>query len=373
VEKLVNFISKTYLTAPTLVLDTEQVRQNYIKFKSHYKDVQVFYAVKANPDSKVLRTLHSEGCSFDAASINEIYNCISVGVPCSRISFGNTVKSILDIKEAHNVGITLFAADSEQELEKIAIHAPHSSVYIRMLVQNDKADWPLGRKFGVMPSGVVNLLHYAKRLGLIPVGISFHVGSQAKSPVIWDSTLNQASQIWKDSIESGISLSLLNIGGGFPVKYLEDVVDIPTYSSHILSKIPTLFPGVKTVMAEPGRAIVATAGFISCRVLLVADKADGGNRWVYLNIGRFGGLAETESEAIKYKITIPSRKGELEAFKLAGPTCDSADIIYEKNLVYLPKDVSYDDVCIIHNCGAYTTTYSTNYFNGFPPLSVLHI
>lgn len=372
-DKLSNFIRQTYLKHPTLVLNVEQVRENYTNFKRHYNSTEVFYAVKANPDRQILQALHELGSSFDAASIGEIYSCISVGVPCSRISFGNTIKSVSDIREAYNLGIILFAADSESELEKIAANAPHSSVYIRLLVQNNEADWPLSRKFGVMPNRVVPLLIYAKRLGLKPAGISFHVGSQTKRPQMWKSTFEIASKVWNEAADAGVPLHLLNIGGGFPVKYLEGISNLPEYSEYILSTVRDNFPGVQRIMTEPGRAIVATAGAIACRVLLVADKGDNSHRWCYLNVGRFSGLAETEAEAIRYRISIPERSGAPELFKLAGPTCDSADILYERNVVSLPGDTSYEDAAIIHDCGAYTSTYSTRNFNGFPPLEVMHI
>lgn len=373
-DKISNFIRHNYFAHPTLVLDVEKVRENYLSFKSAYPTASIFYAVKANPDTKILQQLHELGSSFDAASIGEIRQCISIGVRPSQISFGNTVKSGEAIAEAFALGVTLFAADSEQELQKIARFAPHSSIYIRMLVQNNLADWPLSRKFGCVPEKIVPLLQYAKQLGLAPIGISFHVGSQTKHPDMWDATIQTASRIWNRALEVGIELTLLNIGGGFPVKYQEEVTKPAEYGRYISEKINTAFSGIKTLMLEPGRAIVATAGSIAARVMLVSNKGDFQYNWVYLNVGRFSGLAETEGESIRYRFTVLGKEQEpTRQFKVAGPTCDSADILYERNVVSLPRSITYDDIVVINDCGAYTSTYSTICFNGFEPLQVVHV
>lgn len=360
-------------TLPTLYLDIKKIKQNYISFTEAFENVKVFYAVKANPHPQILRELVRLGSNFDAASINEIRQCLDAGALPSNISFGNTIKGRASISKAYHYGITLFAADSHQELEKIAKFAPNSRVYIRVIAKNDKADWALGKKFGCSTELALELLYHAKNLSLNPIGLSFHVGSQTRHPYMWYSTIDEVAELWDTAISKGIKLDTLNIGGGFPIEYHDPITGQKQYAKSLLDKINSKFSGVKTVMSEPGRAIAATAGYIQATVELVADKGIGDHRWVYLDIGRFTGLAETESEAIKYRISVIGKFGAPELFKLAGPTCDSADILYEKNLVSLPSDISYEDTVIIHDCGAYTSTYSTIGFNGFDPLRVVVI
>jgi ornithine decarboxylase len=191
---------------------------------------------------------------------------------------------------------------------------------------------------------------------------------------MWDATIQTASRIWNRALEVGIELTLLNIGGGFPVKYQEEVTKPAEYGRYISEKINTAFSGIKTLMLEPGRAIVATAGSIAARVMLVSNKGDFQYNWVYLNVGRFSGLAETEGESIRYRFTVLGKEQEpTRQFKVAGPTCDSADILYERNVVSLPRSITYDDIVVINDCGAYTSTYSTICFNGFEPLQVVHV
>ena len=357
---------------PTLVLNASAVKQNYLSFEENFRGVDIYYAVKANPDNKFLETLVSLGSGFDAASLNEIVYCLGAGASPNKISFGNTIKSIEHISKAYSLGVRLFAADSEAELAKIALHAPHSDVYIRFLVENDSADWSLGRKFGCVPSKVVSLLKLAKSIKLNPIGISFHVGSQTRHPAMWDNTLNTASSIWMQAQQEGIQLHLLNIGGGFPIKYHDEITSQNKYAKYLIGKIETSFPGITRVMAEPGRALVSTAGYLVSKILLVSDRGDNSYRWVYLNVGRFSGLAETESEAIRYRFSVLNRSNEMAKYRLAGPTCDSADILYERNVVSLPIDIDCEDTVIIHDCGAYTSTYSSVNFNGFEPLAVIH-
>lgn len=370
-----DFIKSNTFDEPKLILCLNKLRKNYEEFKAGMPEVKVHYAVKANPHPAILQKLHKLGSSFDAASIGEIGQLIELGVKPWKISFGNTVKSIPAIKAAHMLGINLFAADSEQELEKIALGAPGARVYIRLLVRSTEAEWPLSRKFGCSSSMVVPLLDKAAALGLRPVGLSFHVGSQTRHPHMWLDILDIVSSIWVDGRAEGHDLHLLNIGGGFPSYYGVDITDPITYGRTLQQEIDKRFDGVEYLMAEPGRSMVANLGSIAAEVLLVSHKTEGDPvRWVYLNIGRFSGLAETEEEAIKYRIFVPGKDHEDKSeCILAGPTCDSADVMYEDHKVLLPNSLRYGDKVIIDNTGAYTLTYSTVNFNGFPPLKAVLI
>ncbi len=359
---------------PTLVIDREAVARQYSALAQGLGRARIHYAVKANPEAEILRTLVSLGSNFDAASRAEIEMCLAAGATADRISFGNTVKRVSDIAWAHAASIGIFAADAEAELEKLAAHAPGCEVYIRIVVESCEADWPLSRKFGCARDKALDLIAYAKRLDLKPVGLSFHVGSQTKRAAMWRPVLEQVAAVWHAAKDSGHELRLLNIGGGFPAFYGQDIDAPMVYAQDVMSQISELFGEVPEIMAEPGRGMVAEAGAIAAEVLLVSKKSDNDlHRWVYLDIGRFSGLAETEGEAIRYQFLTDREHEPTGSCILAGPSCDSADVLYEKQPVQLPIGLQAGDRIVIRNCGAYTSTYASVGFNGFPPLDVLVI
>ena len=358
---------------PTVILDMDQVARNFDALKAGLGDAHIHYAVKANPERAIIERLASIGCHFDAASRGEIELCLSQGARAETISFGNTVKKASDIAFAWEAGVRLFAADAEEELEKIALHAPGAEVYIRLLVNNSEADWPLSRKFGCDRATALELLDTAVHLGLKPVGFSFHVGSQTRRADMWDITLDEIAGTWDAAKAEGHELSLLNIGGGFPAFYGEEIESPEVYARGVIDRVRARFGGVD-VMAEPGRGMVANAGVIAAEVLLVSRKsADDLHRWVYLDIGKFSGLAETMDEAIRYQFATRRDADPMGPCILAGPSCDSADVLYEKRPVNLPLTLKAGDKVIIRNTGAYTTSYSSVGFNGFPPLDVVVI
>ena len=368
------FAASALVDRPTLVLDTEAVARQYRALKTGLGFAHIHYAVKANPTREIIERLVALGSHFDAASRGEIELCLSQGVDPAHISFGNTVKKAGDIAFAHHAGVTLFAADAEEELEKIAAHAPGAEVYIRVLVENSEADWPLSRKFGCRAPMALELFDRAVELGLRPVGLSFHVGSQTRHAQMWAGVLDHVAAIWRALQEAGHAPELLNIGGGFPAFYGEAIDAPATYAGQVMALVAERFGAVRRVMAEPGRGLVAEAGLILAEVVLVSKKsADDAYRWVYLDIGRFSGLAETEGEAIRYQFTTPRDGDAMGPCILAGPSCDSADVLYEKRPVMLPLTLKAGDRVVIRNCGAYTSSYSSVGFNGFPPLDVIVI
>ncbi|MDK3073397.1 type III PLP-dependent enzyme [Sedimentitalea sp. JM2-8] len=374
VNRVETFLQSARFDRPTLVLDIEAVARQYRALKAGLGRAHIHYAVKANPQREIIEELVNLGSGFDAASRAEIELCLSLGASPDHISFGNTVKRASDIVFAHHAGISLFAADAEEELEKIAEHAPGARVYIRLIVDASEADWPLSRKFGCARDKAIALLDMAVSLGLSPVGFSFHVGSQTRRAEMWTATLDQVAQIWHDARAHGHDLTLLNIGGGFPAFYGE-AIEAPTpYAAKVIELIAERFGDVPQIMAEPGRGLVAEAGMIAAEVLLVSKKSDADMyRWVYLDIGKFSGLAETMDEAIRYQFLTDRDHEDTGPCILAGPSCDSADVLYEKRPVLLPLGLRSGDRFIIRNCGAYTSTYASIGFNGFPPLDIVVI
>jgi len=359
---------------PTLVIDTDVVARQYAALAQGLGKAHIHYAVKANPAPEILSVLAAQGSRFDAASRPEIEMSLAAGAKPAEISFGNTIKRPADIAWAFAQGIELFAADAEEELVKIARNAPGAQVYIRLLVQATEADWPLSRKFGCTPEMALGLMAQATMLGLRPVGLSFHVGSQTRQAAMWAPVLDAVAAVWHASRAAGYPLDLLNIGGGFPAFYGQHVQAPAAYASEVMGLVRARFGDVPRVMAEPGRGLVAEAGAISAEVLLVSRKsANDLHRWVYLDIGKFSGLAETMDEAIRYQFVTDKDFEPTGPCILAGPSCDSADVLYEKQPVQLPVGLCAGDRIVIRNCGAYTSTYASIGFNGFPPLDVVVI
>jgi ornithine decarboxylase len=355
---------------PCLVLDLDVVRDNYLTFAKALPDTRVFYAVKANPDSQVLALLASLGSSFDTASVVEIEQALAAGATPDRISFGNTIKKERDIARAYALGVRLFAVDCGAEVEKIARAAPGAKVFCRILCDGDGAEWPLSRKFGCVPEMAAGVLEQAHRLGLVAYGLSFHVGSQQRNPKSWDAALQASAAIFRDLAERGINLQMVNLGGGFPTKYLKDVPAVRAYGQAIFRALRKHFGNrIPETIIEPGRGMVGNAGMIEAEVVLISKKSDDDKmRWVYLDIGKFNGLAETMDEMIRYPIRTAYDTDAMEPCVIAGPSCDSVDVLYEKEPYPLPLSLEIGAKVLIEGTGAYTTTYSAVGFNGFPPL-----
>jgi ornithine decarboxylase len=369
-QRILDFLADRRPEGPCLVVDLDVVRDNYLSFARAMPDTRIFYAVKANPAPEILSLLAELGSCFDTASLPEIEMALAAGATPERISFGNTIKKERDIARAHEHGVSLFAVDSTQEVEKIARAAPGAKVFCRILTDGEGAEWPLSRKFGCAPEMAIDVLELADRLGLVAYGVSFHVGSQQTRLVAWERALEQAARIFRMLSERGITLSMVNLGGGFPARYLKDVPSVTRYSGAIQKGLAKHFGNaIPETIIEPGRGMVGSAGVIKAEVVLVARKqVDDDKRWVFLDIGKFGGLAETMEEAIRYPITTPRDRDKKSPCIIAGPTCDSADVLYEKTPYDLPITLTVGDEVLIEAAGAYTTTYASVAFNGFAPL-----
>ncbi|MCC0044885.1 MAG: type III PLP-dependent enzyme [Brucellaceae bacterium] len=369
-QRVLDFLATRRPDGPCLVVDLDVVRENYRAFEKALPDSRIFYAVKANPAPEILRLLATLGSNFDTASVVEVEMALEAGATPDRISFGNTIKKERDIARAFELGIRLFAVDCEAEVEKVARVAPGSRVFCRVLTDGEGAEWPLSRKFGCAPAMAVDVLRRAAALGLDAYGVSFHVGSQQTDLTAWDRALGDAKRVFATLAEEGIVLKMVNMGGGFPTRYLRDVPAAQAYGQAIFSALRAHFGNqLPETIIEPGRGMVGNAGTIRSEVVLISKKADNDNvRWVYLDIGKFGGLAETMDEAIRYPISTSHDGSETGECVLAGPTCDSADVMYEKTPYPLPLSLTIGDEVLIEGTGAYTTTYASVAFNGFEPL-----
>jgi len=364
------FIRATDFDRPTVVFDLDMLRAKYRALDEGLGDATIHFAVKANPAPEIIVAVAALGGQFDCASRGEIDLCLGLGVAPHRIAFGNTIKRASDIAHAHRMGVEQFAADAEEELHKIATHAPGARVIVRMLVEASEADWPLSRKFGCSRREALRLMDLGRWLGLDVAGISFHPGSQVREPRMWASALDAAHALWTEPAAAGHDLRILNIGGGFPAFYGEPMLRTEAYAAEVMRMVRHRFGTDVHVMAEPGRGLVAEAGVIVAEVVLVARKdQDDLARWVFLDIGKFSGLAETMDEAIRYQFETRHGGAETGPCILAGPSCDSADVLYEKRPVQLPLALESGDKVRILCTGAYTSSYSSVGFNGFPPLA----
>lgn len=369
--KIARFLAEHQPATPCLVLDLDRVEDNYRALRQTLPLARIYYAVKANPAAPVLERLVRLGSFFDAAGFEEVEACLQAGATPGAISFGNTIKKATAIRRAHAAGVNLFAFDSAEELQKLADNAPGARVYCRILVENEGADWPLSRKFGTTVENAKRLMLRAGELGLDPYGLSFHVGSQQTTTRAYEVAIAKVGMLFTDLTESGVKLRLMNLGGGFPTRYRDAVPEIDSFGMAIMRAMSEHFGNALPEMAiEPGRFIVGDAGVVSAEVVLVSrrDAADP-LRWVYLDIGRFGGLAETEGEAIKYRIQTPHDGTPAGPVAIAGPTCDGADILYERANYRLPLELTSGDRVELLSTGAYVTTYASQRFNGFAPLS----
>lgn len=369
-DKLTRFISENKPQTPFLVVDLDIVAANYQALAHSLPMAEVYYAVKANPAPEVIRLLVRLGSRFDVASPAEVRLALDAGARPEHISFGNTIKKERDIAWAYAKGIRLFAFDSDAELEKLARHAPSAQVFCRLLTSGEGADWPLSRKFGCEPEMARELLKKAASRGLEPHGVSFHVGSQQTRLDQWDGTLASAAKIFADLRSEGISLKMVNIGGGLPARYRTPVSPVESYGKSIRAALRTHFgKNLPKIITEPGRSLVGDAGVLEAEVVLISKKSYTDEvRWVYLDIGKFGGLAETHDEAIKYRIEVVGRRGATAPVILAGPSCDSVDILYEKFKYELPLSLKVGDRIRFYATGAYTSSYASVGFNGFEPL-----
>lgn len=357
---------------PCLIMDLEKIGAKYDDLVRTMPEAKIYYAVKANPLDEVVRLLADRGSYFDVASRHEIDQVLSLGASPERMSFGNTIKKEEDIAYAFQKGIRLFTTDSRSDIEKLARQAPGAKANFRLLLEGGGADWPLSKKFGAHPDMVFKLIKFAKKSGLVPHGISFHIGSQQRDIGQWDNAIALVKYLFDSLREVGIVLKCINLGGGFPAQYLKPTLGVATYAETIKQYLLEDFQDEQLeIIVEPGRSLVADAGVIIAEVVMISKKSDTNRtRWVYLDIGKFGGLIETIDESIKYPIVFPGRDGREDWSEviLAGPTCDSADILYQDYKYKVPNNLKEGERVYILTTGAYTMSYSSIAFNGFPPL-----
>ena len=347
---------------PYLTIDLDRVRENLHTLQAALPDARIRYAVKANPAEPILRLLAAEGAAFDVASVGEIDACESAAIDGRLLTFGNTIKKPSEIARAFVRGVRRFAFDTKGGVAAIARHAPGSGVECRIAPAFPSSVTPFGHKFGCAPADAVALLDRARALGLRPEGVCFHVGSQQLVPAAWELGIRCAEPIFAALGD----LTTINVGGGFPIAYATGAPELGLVADTIMTALTRYFgANPPQLVVEPGRLIVGSAGTICCDVVSVRAGTDG-RRWVYLDIGRYGGLAETENEYIRYRLRTDREDDPVDDAVIAGPTCDGDDVLYQK--YPLPVTLRAGDRVEIMDAGAYTASYAAVSFNGFTPL-----
>lgn len=351
---------------PFLSINRKKITEQYETLTKELPGVRVHYAVKCNPDREILSVLAKLGAGFEIASLGELERLIEAGIGTEKVIYSNPVKPVDHIVKASKLGIEYFAFDNEQELSKLSKHAPGSKVILRLSVSNNGSRVDLSNKFGVSKKLAVELLQMAKKLKLSPVGLTFHVGSQSTNLNSWRLAFNDARYVMGKMEAVGHKLSLLNIGGGFPVKYEESVPTISQVSKEIKKGIKNLPYEVK-ILCEPGRFIVAEAGRITATVIGTARR--GEEEWLYLDVGRFQCFVELfESDQMRYPVSHVNPGSSQPStgqtsYTITGPTCDSYDTIMRN--VILPSGIQMGDRLSFEMAGAYTVVYGSP-FNDFP-------
>ena len=349
---------------PYLYIDSRRMTDTVKEFAQVFSRENVFYAVKANSDPAVVALLAEQGVGFEVSSLGELDLLLGMGVEPERIISGNPIKSPEFIELAAKSQIGYMAIDSHVEVSKLSELATGTKIIARLVVSNEGSDWPLTQKYGVPSQEAVQLLLYASDQGLTPFGLSFHVGSQCRREATWREAIDAASQVWDEAARQGLKLAVLNLGGGFPICYEESVPDRPAMLDSILKYAENRFPPNTQFHVEPGRAIIGEAGALVGSV--VGEAQRDGKQWLYLDVGVFNGLMETVG-GIRYPM-VSHTDGPPTAFTIAGPSCDSFDVIAQDVELSPPK---VGDKVVIFSAGAYTTVYASR-FNGYhiPPVII---
>ena len=351
---------------PFLALDLSTVEDRYRTLLKAVPGFRVHYAVKCNPTAAIVARLAGLGCGFEVASQGELDFLRSLGIDAAGVLFSNPIKPSGHIAAAREAGLWRFAFDSEAELHKLARYAPGAAVYARVRVDDGNSRFPLSRKFGAEAGTARSLMLLALELGLQPYGLTFHVGSQCTSPAAWRSGIAVVSRLMERLEHDGIHVTMVDIGGGLPAPYLEPVPPIADFGHAISAAVVDLLPyEPELLVVEPGRYLVGESGVIASSVIGREERR--GEEWLYLDVGVYNGLMETQQlQNWAYPLS-SSRWAHAGAptsnFTVAGPSCDSADTMFIG--VPLPAALNVDDRFYIGTAGAYTISYASN-FNGFP-------
>ena len=358
---------------PYLVTDLDTVGRRHAAFSAALPGVRTHYAMKCNSAPEVLRALAARGAGFEIASLGELRTLQTLGIDPADVLYSNPVKSPAHIAEASAAGLWRFSFDSPGELAKIAEEAPGSAVYVRLRVDDSTSVFPLSRKFGTDTEDAYDLMLLARRLGLRPYGVTFHVGSQCGSAGAWRTAIEQAGVLMGRLLADGIELTMLDIGGGFPTRYTVEVPGIEEIGAVVTAALRSLPYQPALVVAEPGRYLVAEAAVMAATV--IGREVRDAENWLFVEVGAYNGLMEVLQTPGGWDFPMwTSLRDHADVpqlpYTITGPSCDSSDTVGYG--IMLPATMTVGDVLYIGTTGAYTLAYASN-FNGFPAPTPLFV
>ncbi|MDG1165735.1 MAG: type III PLP-dependent enzyme [Porticoccaceae bacterium] len=348
---------------PVLAMSEQRLRANARGFMAAMPRVRTHFAVKANAHADILQIFKEEGTCFEVASMAEVDAMLELGVDMETVFYSNPIKSPASVVYGAKNGIVWYSVDTPEEVTKIAAIKPDAKLYLRIEVSNEGSSWPLAGKFGASPAGVEAIIETAKSLSMQICGVTFHVGSQCSNINNWVEGINAAKELFAKLSGHGFVPELLNIGGGYPLQFTGEEPTIQEIGAAINKELESIPDNIQ-VMAEPGRFLVGSAGCLVAQVVGIATRDEA--RWVYLDTGVYGGLLELSLEFPMNMIS--ERTGEAGTWTIAGPTCDSIDVMGRHKL---PANTEAEDFIYLPNLGAYCTTCACD-FNGFPT-PVMHM
>jgi len=353
--------SVSHYSNPFFLFDLDRVRSKYESISSAFRGSSIYYAVKANNHRQVLSTLMEVGCRFEVGSKHEAELLFEMGAEPGDMVFSAPVKLPSHIRDTFRRGVDFYVFDSEEELNKLAVLAPHSRVLVRLAVSNEGSMFPLSLKFGAPPEDAIALMRRAGEMNLDPCGVAFHVGSQCKRKETWREAMEDAAGVWRALEQDGLRLRYLNIGGGFPIQYADEVPSIEEIAHEVRKVQLAKFPAGIELVLEPGRYLVGDAAMLVTTVIGKAQR--GEENWLFLDVGAFHGLMESlqVKGEFPYRVKAARKSVKQQKYVLTGPTCDPDDTIM--NEVWLPEVVVGDKLYIM-NTGAYSFVYASN-FHGF--------
>ncbi len=366
VENLIRVMLKRHRT-PFMLIREGVIEKQYQRFRKCLPEVTPYYAIKANPHPKIIKTFVNLGANFDVASAWEMKEVLRLGASPGKIIFANTIKSQEDLITARKRRVRLMTFDNEPELYKISEHYPKAQVLLRIKVGNQGSVVELSLKFGADAENAFHLLRKAKSLGLVPVGISFHVGSQCRNVENYLQALEISARIFDECQENGMPLKILDIGGGFPIQHFDSEIGVnfERMAAQIRKQMKTLFDKRVKFIAEPGRFLIGPAGILVSQVIGRAFRNN--KNYYYLNDGVYQDFSGMVFDHCQYEFKT-LRRGHKFLSTLAGPTCDSFDTL--SGNVEVPE-LYVNDVVYVKNIGAYSSASAAANFNGFKPAEVI--
>ncbi len=366
VENLIRAMLKKHRT-PFMLIRRGVLERQFQRFRKCLPEVMPYYAIKANPNPKIIRTFIKLGAGFDVASGWEMKHVLSLGASPARIVFANTIKSAEDIISARRRRVRMMTFDNEPELYKISEHYPGAHVLFRIKVGNEGSVVNLSLKFGADPEDAHLMLRKARSLGLVPAGLSFHVGSQSKNVENYLQALEISAHIFNEAEEHDVPLKIMDIGGGFPIQHFDNEIGVnfERMALQIRKQIRQLFDKKVQFIAEPGRLLVGPAGILVTQV--IGRTFRNNKNYYYLNDGIYGDFSGMVFDHCKYEFKT-LRRGQTFLSALAGPTCDSFDTL---SLDVEIPELYVNDVVYVKNIGAYSSASAVANFNGFPPAKIV--